>query len=355
MRHDSGAIKREEKITMKFLLSTTAVLATAALPAFAQDTQTQGGQMFMSGPSETSLMASDLNGMNVYRSDEAVQDTGIDGMQDSWEDVGEIHDVIISRDGQVEAVLIDMGGFLGMGEHRVAMSMDALSFASDESTEDPGDFFVVVTADNASMQDAPAYDQGDQTGAATGTSGMPATTTGGDSGNAANLQENEAEQVGNEPTTSDTERPVETTTPTQDMPASGEDQMATDNTEGTSQYNPQTGVTPGTGATARDMRAMPEGYAEAPMEDLTAEMLTGATVYGPGDESLGDVSEILLSDDGSVDAVIVDVGGFLGIGAKPVELNLSDIQILRQSNGGAVIVSVPMTEEELEAMPEYTD
>ena len=41
---------------------------------------------------------------------------------------------------QVEAVLIDMGGFLGMGEHRVAMSMDALSFASDESTEDPGDF-----------------------------------------------------------------------------------------------------------------------------------------------------------------------------------------------------------------------
>ena len=74
MRHDSGAIKREEKITMKFLLSTTAVLATAALPAFAQDTQTQGGQMFMSGPSETSLMASDLNGMNVYRSDEAVQD-----------------------------------------------------------------------------------------------------------------------------------------------------------------------------------------------------------------------------------------------------------------------------------------
>ncbi len=97
-----------------------------------------------------------------------------------------------------------------------------------------------------------------------------------------------------------------------------------------------------------------EGYSQAGETDLTAERLTGAEVFGPNDDSLGEVSEIVLADDGSVDAVVVDVGGFLGIGAKPVALPLSDIEILRADDGGDVRVHVPLTEDELDTMPEYS-
>ena len=95
-----------------------------------------------------------------------------------------------------------------------------------------------------------------------------------------------------------------------------------------------------------------EGYATAEMADLTTEMLTGADVYGTNEEEVGDVGELILSDDGQIQQVIIDVGGFLGLGEKQVALPLSDVQILR-SEDGDVRVYTNYTEEELDAMPEY--
>lgn len=48
--------------------------------------------------------------------------------------------------------------------------------------------------------------------------------------------------------------------------------------------------------------------------------LRGARVYGANNESVGDVRDILLERDGRVAALIVGVGGFLGIGEKSVAL-----------------------------------
>lgn len=50
--------------------------------------------------------------------------------------------------------------------------------------------------------------------------------------------------------------------------------------------------------------------------ELDPANLEGATIYGPGDENLGSVSHVHGS--GLTAQVIIDVGGFLGIGAKPV-------------------------------------
>ena len=41
----------------------------------------------------------------------------------------------------------------------------------------------------------------------------------------------------------------------------------------------------------------------------------------------------LLTDDGQITDVVVDVGGFLGIGEKPVAMTLTDLDILQQDGG----------------------
>lgn len=53
----------------------------------------------------------------------------------------------------------------------------------------------------------------------------------------------------------------------------------------------------------------------APAE-LAAITLEGATIYGRGDDKIGSVSHI--HGAGTAAQVVIDVGGFLGIGAKPV-------------------------------------
>ena len=44
------------------------------------------------------------------------------------EDMGRIVDVIVNRDGQVRAAVIDFGGFLGVGSRKIAVDWSALRF-----------------------------------------------------------------------------------------------------------------------------------------------------------------------------------------------------------------------------------
>ena len=46
------------------------------------------------------------------------------------EEMGRIVDVIVSRDGQVHAAIIDFGGFLGIGTRKIAVDWNALDFAA---------------------------------------------------------------------------------------------------------------------------------------------------------------------------------------------------------------------------------
>ncbi|OBY26235.1 PRC-barrel domain-containing protein [Leisingera sp. JC1] len=111
-----------------------------------------------------------------------------------------------------------------------------------------------------------------------------------------------------------------------------------------------------TGTTAAMQPRVPverDGYMTAEETDLTAEKLTGAAAYDANDEWIGEVSELLLTDEGKVKSAVIDVGGFLGLGEKPVELDLSKIDILRADDGSDLRVYIPMTEEELKAMPDY--
>lgn len=55
--------------------------------------------------------------------------------------------------------------------------------------------------------------------------------------------------------------------------------------------------------------------------------LEGKPVYTVGGEDIGDINDVLVSQDGSVNAVLIGVGGFLGIGEKDVAVNMSALQL----------------------------
>jgi sporulation protein YlmC with PRC-barrel domain len=58
--------------------------------------------------------ASKLVGVNVYNNNN--------------EKVGDIKELITGKDGQIDLVVIGVGGFLGMGEHNVAMKWNQVKF-----------------------------------------------------------------------------------------------------------------------------------------------------------------------------------------------------------------------------------
>lgn len=85
----------------------------------------------------------------------------------------------------------------------------------------------------------------------------------------------------------------------------------------------------------------------------TAEELIGSTVYSADDSDIGEVSDVVVSSAGKIESLVIDVGGFLGIGAKPVAVELSSLEVRRNENGDPRIYTT-QTQETLEAMPEFS-
>lgn len=81
-------------------------------------------------------------------------------------------------------------------------------------------------------------------------------------------------------------------------------------------------------------------------DELLPSVLEGATIYGPGDEKIGSVSHVHDSQ------VVVDVGGFLGIGAKPVAVSAAELDFMRDENGNVHAVT-NWTKDQLKNMPEH--
>lgn len=82
--------------------------------------------------------------------------------------------------------------------------------------------------------------------------------------------------------------------------------------------------------------------------ELTSDILEGATVYGRDDETIGSVDHVHGSQ------VVIDVGGFLGIGAKPVAVSASDLDFMRDEDGDVHAVT-SWTKDQLKDMPEHHD
>ena len=76
----------------------------------------------------------------------------------------------------------------------------------------------------------------------------------------------------------------------------------------------------------------------------------GANVYGPDDSDIGNVAHF--HGTGQSAEAVVDVGGFLGLGAKPVALPVSSLNFMRDENG-KVHATTAMTKDQLKELPEH--
>jgi hypothetical protein len=91
--------------------------------------------------------------------------------------------------------------------------------------------------------------------------------------------------------------------------------------------------------------------------EMRASKLIGATVRN-ANESIGEINELILDKDGKIAAVVVGVGGFLGIGEREVALDYKSLTIKRDPNAmteaGATTVMVNATKDGLKAAPAWT-
>jgi sporulation protein YlmC with PRC-barrel domain len=76
-----------------------------------------------------------------------------------------------------------------------------------------------------------------------------------------------------------------------------------------------------------------------------------ANVYDPSENKIGDVSDLIIDNDGNVTAAVISVGGFLGIGEKDVEIPFKELKI--SVRGGKDWLTLNRTKDELKLAPTY--
>jgi hypothetical protein len=86
--------------------------------------------------------------------------------------------------------------------------------------------------------------------------------------------------------------------------------------------------------------------------ELRASKLIGTTVQNDANESIGKINEIILGKDGKVAAVVIGVGGFLGMGERAVAVNFKALRIAQDSNNKTT-VTLNATKDSLKAAPEW--
>ena len=232
------------------------------------------------------ILADDLIGKTVYSS-----------QQEDAEEIGEISDLVVDEQGEINAAVIGVGGFLGIGEKDVAVEFDQLQFTQDQN----GEVRIVADMTREELEQAQAFEDTEQT------------------------------QVYGE--LSEEQRS------TARIPEQQQGQQAAQQQEPTA-----------TGAAQERQAARAPGL-EPQAEGLSAERLMGATVMGANNEEIGEVGDVLFSQDGQIRAVIVDVGGFLGIGAKEVAIEFESAEVQQQD--GEIALFVNATEQQLEEAPEW--
>lgn len=261
-------------------------------------------------------LATEIIGRQVYSSD-----------ADDAEHIGDVNNLVIGENGEVAAVVIGVGGFLGIGEKNVAVNFSELQWVV---AEDNTERYILPTTKEA-LEAAPDFRAEDQT--------RPTDN------NMAPADNNMAPADGAMAPADPNAAPADPNM----APADGAMAPADPN------------------AAPADSNMAPADGAMAPMAPvngpidrttltdapLTAEELIGTNAYGPADEHLGAIGDVILGTDAStVEGVIIDFGGFLGIGTKPVAVSIENLRYATDANGNEYLF-VNVTREQLDQAPAY--
>ena len=86
--------------------------------------------------------------------------------------------------------------------------------------------------------------------------------------------------------------------------------------------------------------------------DLSASNLIGMNVYNADDEHIGEIEDIVIDDGKNIKAIVIGVGGFLGLGERNVAVEPGSVLLQKQADGSERAL-VHTTKENLENAPVY--
>lgn len=330
------------------LIATGAAVAQTTAPAPAADAPMEAAPQPQVKHAEGHL-ASNLIGETVYN-----------GSGEGAENIGEVKDLVLDSEGNIQAIVVGVGGFLGIGEKQVALQYDLV-----EWTEMDGEEYIVVETTREALEaqqefDLAAYEM--QPADAEVGNTQPATA---EDLAAAPVAEDEAgmtdDMAAAPAPTGDNMAATEEAAPADDMAATEEaapaDDMAA--SEEVAPAGEETAAAPADDTMAETDETQTSAIDrsslnEVQVGDISADDFVGTTVYGANDENIGEIGDIILSDDGQVEAVIIDVGGFLGIGEKEVAVSMDNLAFLSDADGEYYLYTT-FTQEQLEAQAAYDE
>ncbi|WP_394885689.1 PRC-barrel domain-containing protein (plasmid) [Mesorhizobium sp. AaZ16] len=288
-----------------------------------------------------------------YLATNIIGETVYNGTGDDAENIGEVNDIVIGADGKIESVVLGVGGFLEIGEKNVAVNYSEVDWA-----ERDGDRWLVVPTTREQLEAQAEFDPNAYEPAPATTAGTePAPATGTDTtatapapapdatatAPAAPADDQTAAAPADEQTATAPKAPADDSTAA--APAAPADQTAAAPSDSNATGADQTT----TGAIDRStLTEVPAG------ELLRSEDLVGTTVYGANDQNIGEIGEVVMSQDGKVDAIIIDVGGFLGVGEKEVAVGMDKLSFMADKDGNKYLYT-NFTKEQLEAQPAYDE
>lgn len=255
-----------------------------------------------------------------------IGETVYNGTGDDAQNIGDVNDIVLAKDGKAESLIIGVGGFLEVGEKNVAYEFDKAKWA-----ERDGDRWLVAETTREGLEALPEFDRRPYDPA-------PATTAATDAATPAPVTTTPAvtpapaEKTAEAPAaTPDTAAPAPMDK-TAEAPAATPDASAPDQTQ----------------TAAIDKSAL----TEMPINEIRSEDLVGTTVYGANDVNVGEIGDVVLTGDKKVDAVIIDVGGFLGVGEKEVAVGMDNLKFMTDKDGNRYLYT-NFTKEQLEAQVAY--
>ena len=149
-------------MNFKVLLAATAmpVLATVAYAQTAPTTPSTTTPSATTTPSTTPSTTTDTSPASapVWYSHQqgewrATKLVGSKVKNNAGDTIGDINDIVLGSDGSASAAVIGVGGFLGMGEHQVAVQFTSLKISRDSNGND----VIMLDATKDTLKNAPEW------------------------------------------------------------------------------------------------------------------------------------------------------------------------------------------------------
>ncbi len=86
--------------------------------------------------------------------------------------------------------------------------------------------------------------------------------------------------------------------------------------------------------------------------DMRASKLIGTNVYNLANENVGEVEDLIIDNGKTVKAVVISVGGFLGIGDHNIAVQPASVILSEKTDGSARVV-INTTKEDLKKAPAF--